>query len=73
MEQIVEMKRNLEGNNANATPKWRCVKEVEGSIILEDLEIFNFVKCMHNMNWFEEKQKANWVEKVSLTQLWKFD
>ncbi len=44
------MKHNLEGNCANATPKWKCVKEVEKKIILEDLETINFYRCMHNMN-----------------------
>jgi hypothetical protein len=67
------MKHNLEGSNANAIPKWRCVKEVERNIILEDLETINFVGCMHHMIWFVEKQEANWVEKTNLTQLRKFD
>jgi hypothetical protein len=72
-EQIAKMKHNLEGSNGNVAPKQQCVKEVERSITPKDLEMVNFIAYMHEMTWSMEKRKASWVEKVGLTQFWKFD
>jgi hypothetical protein len=49
------MKHNLEGRSVNAAPKWRRVKEVERSIIPKDLEMINFIGCMHGMIRFLER------------------
>jgi hypothetical protein len=72
-EQIIEMKRSLEGSSGNAAPKWQHVKEVERSITPKDLETINFVGCIHIMIWSMERWEASWVEKACCTQLWKFD
>jgi hypothetical protein len=52
------MKWTLEKANVPFVSKHRWVKELEKSIELKDLEMINFVDCMHGMIWAMEKQKV---------------
>jgi hypothetical protein len=49
------------------------VKELEKSIESKDLEMINFVSCMHDMIWVMEKQETQWVKKARLIHMRKFD
>jgi hypothetical protein len=55
-EQIREMKHSLERNSVNVVPKRQHVKEMERNITPKDLEMINFVECMHGMIRFVEKR-----------------
>jgi hypothetical protein len=70
---IIEMKQTLEKVNVPTTSKRQQVKELENLIEPKDLEMINFVNCMHDMIWVMEKQEAQWVEKVEFTHMRKFD
>jgi hypothetical protein len=52
---IIEMKRTPKKVNVPTTSKRQQVKELENLIEPKDLEMINFVDCMHNMIWVMEK------------------
>jgi hypothetical protein len=59
--------------NTFVASNYRRVKELENLIELKDLEMINFVDCMHDMIWAMEKQEAQWAKKARLIHMHKFD